>query len=173
MIQKTDIEQYFNAEKQSSIIFLTIGIIAVLAALIFYFIIKSSFAKGVAIPFFIIGFIMTIVGITIFNRSDEDRKKNVYALDMNPKTLHQTELPRMKKVMQSFVVYKYTEYAIAFIGIGFYFFFYSKMKNPNFFKGLGLSLYIMAFIALVSDYYAEKRGDIYLKKLENHFKNEL
>lgn len=53
------------------------------------------------------------------------------------------------------------------------FFFLRKNESYLFWKGLGLLLYIMVFIAIVADYYAEKRAGEYLQKLENHFKNEL
>jgi len=37
-------------------------------------------------------------------------------------------------------------------------------------KGLGLTLTIMSLIALVADYFAERRGKVYLKGLESFAK---
>jgi hypothetical protein len=77
------------------------------------------------------------------------------------------EIPRMHKVMKNFVVYRNTEIAIILIGIFIYFAF----AQFEFWKGLGLALFIQASVVLMLDYFAEKRGYIYLDYL-NKFVNE-
>ena len=104
MFSKTDIEQYFSAEKQGSLFFLAVGIVAVIASIILFFVLKTPFFKGTAIPMIIIGLIAGTIGFTIYKRSDEDRIRNVYAYDLNPIELKVKELPRMQKVMKSFKV---------------------------------------------------------------------
>src|SRR5215204_4699806 len=103
MFTKADIEKYFNAEKAGSWMFISIGIAAVIAAIVFFFFIKSNVFKGAAIPFLLIGLIMGIIGFTVYLRSDADRLRNVYAYDMNPSHLKDREIPRMEKVIQRFV----------------------------------------------------------------------
>ena len=46
MLTKADIEKYFIAEKQESLVFLVIGIAAIVLALIFYFTVKTQSLPG-------------------------------------------------------------------------------------------------------------------------------
>lgn len=171
MFQKTDIEKYFNAEKAESLLFLGIGIAAVIAALIFFFYLKTGFYKGAAIPLLLVGLLLGVVGYTVYVRSDDDRIRNVYAYDLNPGELKEKEIPRMETVMKNFTFYRYTEIALAVIGIGLFFFF-REDETMVFWKGLGLGLFIMAVIALGADYFAEKRGAVYLKGVKSFVNGE-
>lgn len=165
MFHKTDIEKYFNAEKAESLLFLGIGVAAVITALIFFFYLKTGFYKGAAIPLVLVGLLLGVVGYTVYVRSDEDRIRNVYAYDLNPGELKEKEIPRMETVMKNFILYRYTEITLAIIGMGLFFFFRNH-ESQVFWKGLGLSLFMMALIALSADYFAEKRGAVYLKGLK-------
>ena len=97
MFTKVDIEKYFNAEKSGSLVFLVIGVVAVIAAIVFFFVIRSDAYKGAAVPLVLVGLLMGVVGLTVYNRSDGDRIRNVYAFDMNPGELKDKEVPRMEK----------------------------------------------------------------------------
>ena len=55
MLTKADIEKYFIAEKQESLVFLVIGIAAILLALIFYFAVKTQVFRGAAMPLLVLG----------------------------------------------------------------------------------------------------------------------
>lgn len=165
MFTKNDIEQYFNAEKQESLVFIIIGVAGFVAAILCFFVWKQSFYKGMSIPFFIVGVLLGIVGYTVYKRSDEDRKRNVYAFDMNPSELKETELPRMKKVMKAFVVYRYTEIILFITGLFLYLYFIRDFTN-DFWRGLGLGLAVMSLVALVADFFAENRGREYTNGLE-------
>ncbi len=166
MFSKTDIENYFVAEKQVSGLFIIIGIVAICFALFFFFGMKTNFYKGAAIPFLLIGLLLGIVGFTIYKRSNEDRIRNVYAYEMNPQELKQKEIPRMETVMKSFVLYRYTHIILAIIGVGLFYYFKSN-PDKTFIKGLAMALAIMAMVALFADYFAEKRGKIYLDGLRS------
>ena len=67
------IYKYFIAEKQESLLFLIIGILAILLAIVFWFFIKSSpsFFKGAAIPLLAIGLIQLVVDYTVYSRTDK------------------------------------------------------------------------------------------------------
>lgn len=164
MFSKSDIEKYFNAEKSESLLFLIVGIIAVVLSVIFFFFMKSntSFFKGAAIPLLLIGIIQGVVGYTVYKRSDEDRKRNVYAYDMNPSQLKDPEITRMEAVMKNFIIYRWVE--IAFIAAGLILLFMFR-TNPDksFWYGLGLALVTQSALMLSLDFFAEKRGHIYLK----------
>ena len=166
MFTKADIEKYFLGEKQESFLFMGIGIIAVVLALLFFLLLKTNFYKGAAIPLLMIGILLAVIGFTIYKRSDPDRIRNVYAYDMNPGELKQQELPRMSTVMKNFIIYRYTEIALAVAGIILFFYFRTN-TDRQFWAGFGMTLTIMALMALFADYFAEKRGSLYTKGLEN------
>ena len=166
MFSKADIEKYFIAEKQESLLFIIIGLAAIVLGAVFFFGLKTSFYKGAALPLVLIGLLLGIVGYTVYTRSDKDRSRNVYAFDLNPGDLKTKEVPRMEKVMKSFVLYRYTEIILALVGLGLFFYF-NKNEAQVFWKGFGLALCIMALIALTADYFAEQRGGNYLKGLKD------
>jgi uncharacterized membrane protein len=168
MFSKTDIEKYFNAEKNESLLFVLVGIAAIIAAVSFYFFLKTNFFKGAAIPLLLVGLLLGVVGFTVYKRSDADRIRNVYAYDLNPSELKQKEIPRMQTVMKNFVIYRWVEIILAIAGVTL-FFYYKNNIELQFWKGFGLSLTIMALIALSADYFAEKRGDVYLQGLISFF----
>src|SRR5882672_3895210 len=166
MLTKADIEKYFLAEKHESLIFLAVGIVAILLSLIFYSYLKTNFYKGAAIPLLAIGLIQAVVGYTVYARSDEQRVSNVYAYDMDPGKLKEQELPRMKTVNKSFVIYRWIEIVLLLAGIVLIFL-YRANPDKAFWFGLGLTLAIQATLMLPADYFAEKRAKIYSGQLEN------
>jgi len=171
MFTKSDIEKYFIAEKQESLLFLIIGIVAVILAIAFYFFMKTSLYKGAAIPLILIGLIQVVVGFTVYKRSDDDRIRNVYSYDMNPGQMKQDELPRMEKVNRNFVVYRWVEIAFAAIGI----LLIIKMRGNEsgmFWYGFGIALMIQAFIMLGADYFAEERAHRYTRGMEAYLKEK-
>jgi drug/metabolite transporter (DMT)-like permease len=171
MFTKTDIEKYFNAEKAESLLFLGIGVVGMIAAVVFFFALKTQFYKGAAIPLALAGLLLGVVGYTVYARSDSDRIRNVYAYDMNPGELKEKEIPRMETVMKSFVIYRYTEIALAIIGLVL--FLYFRMNtDKQFWAGVGIGLLAMAVLALFADYFAEKRGYVYIKGLKEFTKSK-
>ncbi len=169
MFTKSDIEKYFNAEKAESLLFLGIGIAGLITAVVFLFLMKTNFYKGAAVPLALVGLLLGIVGYTVYTRSDADRIRNVYAYDMNPAELKEKEIPRMQAVMKNFVRYRYTEIALALIGFILFIYFRTN-ADKQFWAGLGIGLFCMALLALGADYFAEKRGHIYLKGLNSFVK---
>ena len=177
MFSKTDIETYFMAEKKESLLFLLIGLAGIITAVIFFFFCKTGFYQGAAIPPALVGLLLGMVGYTIYKRSDEDRRRNVYAYDMNPSELKQKELPRMKKVMKNFIIYRYTEIALALTGTGLFIIFFKTCtcftgSQTAFWKGFGLTLAIMSLLALTADFFAEKRGKKYMLGIESFIRGK-
>lgn len=165
MISRTDIEKYFLAEKQAGLIFLILGIVAVIVALIAIFTIKTNVWKGAAIPLIILGIIQAAVGYAVYNKSDEQRVSNVYAVDMNPDKLIKDEIPRMQKVTKNFTIYKWAEVALIVAGI-ILFVAYRTRPEKALLYGLGLALIIQGIILLAADVFASKRADVYLQQLQ-------
>ncbi len=166
MFTKADIEKYFNAEKQESLLFMLIGVAGIIAAFVFFFFLKTNFYKGAAIPFMLVGLLLAMVGYIVYKRSDDDRIRNVYAYDMNPSQLKEKELPRMQTVMKNFVIVRWVEIFLFLVGAALYVYFIRDFNN-DFWRGLGLALAVMALIALTADYFAERRGKIYKKGIQS------
>ena len=161
------IYRYFTGEKQESLLFLIVGIVAVILAVVFWFFIKSNpnFFKGAAIPLLAIGLIQMVVGYSVYSRTDKQKADIAYNIGMEPVNyVKQTELPRMKTVMKNFVIYRWVE--IAFIITGLVLIFLFRLHaDKSFWYGFGIALAIQAVIMLGADYFAEKRGKIYTGEL--------
>jgi len=162
------IYRYFSGEKQESLLFLIVGIVAILLAVTFWFFIKTnpSFYKGAAIPLLAIGLIQMGVGYSVYSRTDKQQKDIAYNMGMEPVNyVKHTELPRMKTVMKNFIIYRWVE--IAFIITGLVLIFLFRLKaDKTFWYGLGLALAIQAVIMLGADFFAESRGKIYINELQ-------
>ena len=136
---------------------------------LYSFFFKRDFYTGAAIPFLLVGLLLGSVGYTVYRKSDNDRARNVYAYDMNPTELRDKEMPRMKTVMKNFVIYRWVEIFLFAAGAGLYIYFIRDFKN-DFWRGLGLALAVMAILALAADFFAEKRGRVYIKGIESFVK---
>ncbi len=163
------VHKYFIAEKQESLLFIFIGLIAIIISAVFFLFIKSnlSFFKGAAIPLLFIGLLLGVVGYTVYARSNKQRLDVAYNMGIEPDAfINNQELPRMKTVMKNFIIYRNTEIILAIVGVILFFYFRSNTDRP-FWAGLGMTLTIMALTALFADYFAEKRGALYIRGLEN------
>ncbi len=165
MLNKTDIEKYFIAEKQESLVFLVIGIAAITLALIFYFIAKTHVFRGAAIPLLVLGLVQSVAGYAVYIKSDDQRINQVYAYDMNPDQLKTVELTRMRKVQTNFLIYRGIEVGLILVG----FILFILFRNPegkNFWMGLGITLTLMAAELFIADFIAAKRASKYTEQLE-------
>lgn len=162
------IHKYFIGEKQESLVFLIVGIIAILLAIAFFFFIKTnpSFYKGAAMPLLALGLVQGIVGYTVYSRSDKQRMDVSYKAGIEPVRFVKTEeLPRMRTVMKKFTIYRWLEIVFVLIGLALIFCFRTN-PDKTFWYGLGITLAIQAFLLLSADFIAERRGKIYTTKLE-------
>lgn len=155
------IVKYFTGEKAESYLFLFMGVVALILAVGFLLGLKTAFWKGVAIPFLIVATLELAVGYTIVRRSPKDivRVENYYKSD--PAKIIDQEIPRMEKVMSNFVLFRYLEITLIVLGI---FLMYSTQKD-TFIRGIGFGLFIQASIVLSLDFFAERRGNVYLEYL--------
>jgi 4-amino-4-deoxy-L-arabinose transferase-like glycosyltransferase len=162
------IYRYFIAEKQESLLFLIVGIVAVLLAVVCWFFIKSnpSFFKGAAMPLLAIGLIQIVVGYSVYTRTDKQKAGIAYNIGIEPVSfVKQKELPRMKTVMKNFVIYRWVEIVFILTGLLLIFLFKSN-PDKTFWYGFGVALAMQAVIMLGADYFAEQRGKIYNEELQ-------
>ncbi|MBC7888773.1 MAG: hypothetical protein H7Z13_12925 [Ferruginibacter sp.] len=171
MLTKTGIEKYFIAEKNESLLFIIIGVAAIVLAIVLFFYLKTTWCKGAAIPFLIVGLAHLVAGTIVFKRSDRDRIRNVYAFEMNPGELGTREIPRMEIVNKNFVIYRYTEIILLLVGLGLFFYF-RLHPDKSFWIGFGVALAIEAAASLSADYFAEKRAEIYTLQLKEFVKKK-
>jgi hypothetical protein len=169
MFSKTDVEAYFNGEKSESLFFMIAGLVALVSAILLFFVLKHAWAKGASLPVFLVGLIMAVVGYNVFSRSDAQRKDIVYKMDMDTEALTLQEIPRMEQVMVNFAYYRYTEIFLLATGIILFLVFRTKI-NGQWWTGLGLSLAFMAAVMLIADGFAERRGRTYLEGLKQYAK---
>jgi hypothetical protein len=165
MLTKSDIEKYFIAEKQESLVFLVIGMAAIVLALILYFMVKTQVCRGLAVPLLVLGLMQAVAGYAVYVKSDDQRISQVYAYDMNPDQLKTTELTRMRKVKSNLIRYRWVEIGFMITGIILFFWFRSE-SGKMFWFGLGISLTLMAAELFIADFIAGKRAIHYTSLLE-------
>jgi hypothetical protein len=156
------IQKYFNAERAESLVFLGIGIIAMAIGAWFLATKTDNLLRGVAYPFIIIALIQIGVGAGIFLRSPKDIARVTQIVQNEPTKIQSEEIPRMEKVMQSFVTIRYVEIALLLIGLVLAF----TMSNNPLWRGVGIGLAIQSLLMLGADYFAEARGHVYLAELK-------
>lgn len=156
------IVKYFNAEKAESLLFIGFGVFAILLSVYLFFFIKESFWKGLAIPLLFFSIIQIVIGATIYTRSPKDNLRVETILKYEPHKIQSEEIPRIEKVMKNFVYYRYFEITMIFLGIILMY----ALSDYGLWKGFGLGLFIQCAVLLSLDFFAEKRGQIYLEHLK-------
>ncbi|MBP5983267.1 MAG: hypothetical protein KA734_06060 [Fluviicola sp.] len=156
------VERYFTGEKTESYIFILLGVIAFAMALNFFFVLKTSFWKGTAIPFFIVAFLEFVVGYTIVKRSPKDIARVEIYMQKDPQSIKTLEIPRMEQVLTNFIVFRYVEITLIILGVILMY----RSMHDSFWRGVGLGLFIQASIVLSLDFFAERRGLIYFVHLQ-------
>ncbi len=169
MFTKAVVEKYFDAEKQESMLFMLLGILAVGLAMFLFVYIKTDFVKGLVIPLIAVGLIEFVVGLNVYRKSDQQRIDMVYSMDMDKPKLRNEEIPRMKAVIKQFVVLRYSEIVLFMVGAVLCYAFRSD-ETISFWYGFGLALSVQALLALVLDFFAHKRGIVYLEELQEFLK---
>lgn len=164
MKSKQFIYTYFKSEQVESLLLLAIGMITMTEA--FYFLwgpAFSPFYKGVALPLLWVGLAEVGFGASIYFRSLVDvRKVEGYFNEQSDK-LKLEELPRMKKLMRNYVLYRWFEAIMASIGVFLIIFMNS---TSDYWMGIGTGLWFQGGVMLVSDFFAERRGAVYITELE-------
>jgi drug/metabolite transporter (DMT)-like permease len=171
MLTKEDIEKYFIAEKQESLLFVIFGIIAIAISFVGLFYWKTPFWKGAAIPLILIALIQIIVCYTVYARSDKQRTALVNAFDADTIKLQNEELPRMEEVNKNFITYRWTEMILIVAGIALALF-YRTNPDKQLVFGIGVALAIEAALMFAADIIAGKRASNYTNELKSFFQKQ-
>jgi hypothetical protein len=159
------VTHYFEYEKKESVFFVVIGFLACLISFYYLIIKHEPYFNGISYAFISIGLIQLVVGTSIYLKSDIDSVRINHYIQKELDIIKEQEIPRMKMVMKNFVIYRWVE--ITLIVVGFFLVYYFTAKTIG--KGIGLGLLIQSSIMLFLDYFAEKRGKIYLNFLNSLF----
>ncbi len=159
----TQVEKYFNAEKYESVLFVLVGLVAIVVAIYFLVKLKQPYFSGIAYPLIAVALIQIVVGCSVYVRSPKDIVRVNQIIQTDKVKIQSEEIPRMDVVMKNFVLYRWIEIVLMLIGILMLFYF----QPMTVWRGVGLGLSIQAGFMLLLDFFAESRGKIYLEFLKN------
>jgi hypothetical protein len=150
---------YFIAEKQESLLFIAVGILAMCVAAWLYM--NGHRLKSMAFPLAAIALIQLVVGGSVYLRTDGQleglRKQAIEA----PAAFKAQESARMDKVMTNFSLYKWIEITLLAAGIGLI----ALWQRHDLAAGVGAGLALQSAFLLCLDLFAEARGETYLATL--------
>ena len=148
--------RYFTAEKHESLLFLAVGMAALIASWLLYR--HTTRYRGMIAPLVAIAAIQIVVGGTVFLRTDmqvaELQRKRIVA----PAPFKAEEGRRMTGVMRNFELYKAIEAALLCLGIALA----ALLRRRAYWHAFGLGLTLQSAFMLVLDLLAESRGQGYL-----------
>ena len=152
---------YFVAEKQESVIFIAIGLLALGISVWLW--VNGHRLKSMAYPLVVIGLLQIVVGGTVYLRTDSQVSTLSSQLQLNPSALKAEETIRMQTVMKNFSIYKGIEMLLLIIGVGMIAF----LQRHDIVAGIGVGLVLQAAITLALDIFAETRGTDYLSAVQS------
>ncbi|HEX7441144.1 MAG TPA: hypothetical protein VF319_13715 [Caldimonas sp.] len=151
--------RYFDAEKQESLLFVAVGIAAIVASL--YVLRRARRWRGMVAPLVAIAAIQLVVGATVFLRTGAQVAALQRQLDAAPATFKVEEGERMKTVLRNFDLYRSIELALLAAGIAVTL----GLRRREYWRGFGLALALQSAFMLVLDRYAEARAQVYVAAL--------
>jgi hypothetical protein len=152
---------YFSAEKQESLIFIAVGLLAIgLSAWLWM---NGHRLKSMAYPLVMIALLQIVVGGSVYLRTDTQLTTLSAQLQANPAGMKAEETTRMQTVMSNFSIYKAVEMVLLIVGVGLIAF----LQRHDMAAGIGIGLVLQAAFTLTLDVFAEARGADYLSALHS------
>lgn len=152
---------YFAAEKQESLIFIVVGLLAM--GLSVWLWTNGHRLKSMAYPMVVIALMQIVVGSTVYLRTDSQLSTLSAQLQANPAALKVEETARMQTVMKNFSLYKSIEMLLLIIGVGMTAF----LQRHDVAAGIAVGLVLQAACTLTLDIFAEARGADYLSAVQS------
>jgi hypothetical protein len=156
-----NMSDYFVAEKQESVIFVVVGLLAIGFSLWLWM--NGHRLKSMAYPLVVIALMQIVVGGTVYLRTDSQVSTLSAQLQVNPAALKAEETARMETVMKNFSIYKSIEMLLLIMGVGMIAFF----QRHDVVAGFGVGLVLQAAFTLTLDIFAETRGSDYLSVVQS------
>jgi hypothetical protein len=155
------IEGYFQGEKIEALVFiLPIGLLSLVFGVWLLADGVSSFTRGVAIPFLVMGLVMTAVGGVVGLRAPSQVAQLQQGLQTEPQPTKVAETARMEKVNKAWSMYLVLWTLMGALGIGLRF-----ATSGDFSHGLGIALVLFSGVGLMVDGFAERRAHAYAEVL--------
>jgi hypothetical protein len=152
---------YFSAEKQESLIFIAVGLVAIgISAWLWM---SGHRLKSMAYPLVVIALLQMVVGASVYLRTDTQLLALSAQLKAQPEALKANETARMQTVMKNFSIYKAVEMVLLIVGVGMIAF----LQRHDVAAGIGTGLVLQAAFTLALDIFAEARGADYLSALRS------
>ena len=156
-----ELNNYFVAEKQESVIFVVVGLLAIGLSLWLW--LNGHRLKSMAYPLVVVALMQIVVGSTVYLRTDSQMSTLSAQLQVNPAALKAEETARMETVMKNFSIYKTIEMLLLIMGVGMIAFF----QRHDVVAGIGVGLVLQAAFTLTLDIFAETRGADYLSVVQS------
>ena len=155
------IQVYFQGEKTEALVFiLPMGLLSVVFSAWLLTDNPGSFAKGVAIPFLILGLLMTTVGGVVGFRTPGQVATIIKTMEVDKQAGIQAETQRMIKVNQAWPIYLVIWAVFGTAGLLLRF-----SGTSDFYQGIGIALVFFAGVGLLIDGFAERRTHPYMNAL--------
>ncbi|MEN9798078.1 MAG: hypothetical protein RL653_1774 [Pseudomonadota bacterium] len=157
------ITTYFAGEKLEALVFiLPVGLLGlVFGGWLLSESAGGSFARGVAIPFVVMGLVMGVVGGVVGFRTPAQVAALTAAVEASPEQALRDERARMEKVNRAWPVYLVVWAAFGVTGLVLRF-----GTRGDFTQGLGISLVFFCGVCLLVDGFAERRARPYTAAIE-------
>ena len=151
-----NMSSYFAAEKQESLIFIAVGLLAIGISVWLWM--NGHRLKSMAYPLVAIALMQMVVGASVYLRTDTQLSTLSVQLRADPAALKAEETTRMQTVMKNFSIYKAVEMVLLIVGVGMIAF----LQRHDMAAGIGVGLVLQAAFTLTLDIFAEARGADYL-----------
>ena len=152
---------YFQGEKIEALVFiLPIGLLCLVFSAWLFTDGGPGFARGVAIPFLVMGLVMGTVGAVVGLRTPAQVAALEAGLAAEPQSTVSQEIARMEKVNAAWPRYLVVWALFGVVGLGLRF-----ATRSEFLHGLGVALVFFAGVALLIDGFAERRTHPYVQAL--------
>lgn len=152
---------YFQGEKIEALVFiLPIGLLCLVFGGWLVSDQHGGFARGVAVPFLLMGLVMTGVGGVVGFRTPTQVEKLQTAIADSPGPALQAERARVTRINGAWAKYLFIWAAFGVIGLALRF-----ATRGDFTQGLGIALVFFSGVGLLVDGFAERRAHAYAEAL--------
>ena len=152
---------YFQGEKTEALVFiLPAGLLSLVFSAWLFTDGGGGFARGVAIPFLVMGLLMTTVGAVVGLRTPSQEAQLQQSLQRDPLATRATEVARMATVNKAWNYYLaiWGMFGVAGLVLRF-------ATRGDLTQGLGIALVFFAGVGLLIDGFAERRTHPYIAAL--------
>jgi hypothetical protein len=155
---------YFMGEKIEALVFiLPLGLLSlVFGGWLLSESAGGSFARGVAIPFVVMGLVMGVVGSVVGFRTPSQVTTLTAAVEASPAQAIPEERARMERVNRAWPMYLAVWAVFGVVGLALRF-----GTHGDFTQGMGISLVFFCGVCLLIDGFAERRARPYTAALES------